>query len=341
MRTRSIALHIVFILLALLPVACGGQPVAPPTTEEPPPQQPTTPQRRAHHAMVFDSANRRVLLVGGSTQNGSGFRFFNDLWAFDQTGWQLLGTAGEPMSGRALAYDSRRSRVLSFGGYCSCRSTMGGRYDTLFRLVGNVWEPIATIPTRPSSDAGMVYDARRDRLIVFGGVGSANQMLGDTWEFDGSAWARASTAGPAGRIGFGMAYDAQRDRTILFGGFSSNPGAPLRDTWIYDGASTTWTQFTTALGPSARHSFGITYDSRRQRVVIFGGYGANDALLQDTWAWDGDGWELLSDTGPGPRAMGYLAYDSVRDRIVLFGPYGTNASLVDTWEFDGASWSKR
>src|SRR5688572_13354686 len=78
-----------------------------------------SPPRRAHHSLVYDTAAKRVLLTGGSTpaNGGNSFTFFNDLWAFDGTAWTERPASGEKMSGIGLAFDSRRSQVVSFGGY--------------------------------------------------------------------------------------------------------------------------------------------------------------------------------------------------------------------------------
>src|SRR5688572_22039219 len=77
------------------------------------------PPQRAHHSMTYDEATKRVVLTGGSTprDGGSRFEFFNDLWEFDGKAWTQRPSSGEPVSGVALAYDPRRRRLLSFGGY--------------------------------------------------------------------------------------------------------------------------------------------------------------------------------------------------------------------------------
>lgn len=42
----------------------------------------------------------------------------------------------------------------------------------------------------------------------------------------------------------------------------------------------------------------ITFDSVRQRVVLFGGHpGEGTQSLNDTWEWDGALWTQVADTG--------------------------------------------
>jgi hypothetical protein len=63
-----------------------------------------------------------------------------------------------------------------------------------------------------------------------------------------------------------------------------------------------------------------------------------------TWEWDGTDWSLRpSLVAPSPRQEHALAYDARRGRTVLFGgrDFGTNEALGDTWEWDGATWTRR
>jgi hypothetical protein len=99
-----------------------------------------------------------------------------------------------------------------------------------------------------------------------------------------------------------------------------------------------WTQIQD-FGPSLRLGAGISYDSDRDRIVLFGG-GAGNALLSDTWEFDGTNWEQVADFGPPGRVLGGMSYDTNRKKTVLFGgdftggPGDPNA----TWEWDGQYW---
>ncbi len=63
-----------------------------------------------------------------------------------------------------------------------------------------------------------VYDAFRDRLILYGGYdGSAR--LGQTWEFDGTLRSQATPAqSPGPRNYHHMVFDEVSARAMLFGG---------------------------------------------------------------------------------------------------------------------------
>jgi hypothetical protein len=293
---------------------------------------PALPAARAHHSMVYDAAARHVLLAGGSTSTDGGqtYRTFDDLWSFDGTRWTSRGASGAERSGMALAFDSTRGRVLAFGGYCPCKREDGGRFNDLLELRNDRWTAIGSIPTRASTDSHMVYDAPRDRLVLFGGNGD-RVLLHDTWEYDGASWRRFEGDGPGARADFAMTHDAARGRTVVFGGIGPT-GQPFGDTWEFDGR--TWTRVASE-GPSPRFSVHMAYDSKRGRSILIGGG-------TETWAWDGRVWTKLADAGPPARFLSALAYDEARDRVVLFGgrPGLPNLDANDTWEWDGAAWAR-
>lgn len=297
------------------------------------------PPARAHHALAYDPVTRRVLLTGGSTPRDSGrsFEFFNDLWAFDGRRWAALPASGDRLSGIRLAFDSRRARLVSWGGFD------GSARGDLRVLEPDGWRTVGTYPDMRASEPGTAYDPRRDRLIAFGGSASHDHVYGETWEHDGTRWTRIDVASPPARQAHVMVFDERRRRVVVFGGIGAAAArgerAPiLGDTWEYDG--TRWIRLDAA-GPSPRLIAGATYDSRRGMVVIFGGSGSS-GFLGDTWGWNGTEWRRLSEVGPPSRGMGQLAYDAARDRVVLFGGRRgyPNGDLADTWEWDGTQWTR-
>jgi hypothetical protein len=301
------------------------------------------PAKRAHHALVYDGHRQRVLLTGGNSPlaGGESYASFNDLWAFDGTRWTALRSSGLQVWGMRLAFDSRRRRVVSFGGN-SNRSPI----SDVRVLEHDAWTTLGRHSEMPAADAGFVYDSRRDRFIAFGGSVGDGSAHGDTWELAGSTWAKVASQSPPARQAHAMVFDERRGRTVIFGGTGPyGPGerAPwLGDVWEFDGRR--WRAREFANGPGPRTGPGAAYDSKRGVTVVFGGVG-NSGFLGDLWAWTGLEWRKLADAsaaGPVPRAMGQLAYDPRRDRVVLFG--GRNGwpdgDLNDTWEWDGATWRR-
>lgn len=302
-------------------------------------QAPAAPPKRAHHSLIYDPVMRKVLLTAGSTpiNEGQSFQFFNDLWAWNGSRWDRLGASGKELSGTALAYDSRRRRIVSFGGYAG-----GVSLGDVRTLDGATWRDEGVHPSILAAEPGFVYDSRRGRFVAFGGSAGRGQAQVVTWEYDGKSWSQVPGPGPAARQGHVFVYDQRRGRTVLFGGSGTAPAgqrAPqFSDTWEFDGQR--WLEIK-ASGPAPRTSAGAAYDSKRGVVIVFGGISAG-AFLADTWSWNGSEWKTLADAGPDPRAMGYLAYDAGRDRVVLFGGRKgyPNGDLNDTWEWDGVKWTK-
>ena len=184
---------------------------------------------------------------------------------------------------------------------------------------------------------GAAYDTDRGRLVVFGGY--IGRYIGDTWEWDGSAWTLVTSTGPMPRNSPAVAYDEARHQIVMFGGDTRDTGA-LGDTWVYDGIA--WRQVATS-GPPARSTHQMVYDSRRQRIVLFGG-SSGQQMFGDTWEWDGQQWTQRSTSGPPARTLYGLAYDRERGRTVLFGGTAMLApnapSFGDTWEWDGTRWTE-
>jgi hypothetical protein len=98
-----------------------------------------------------------------------------------------------------------------------------------------------------------------------------------------------------------------------------------------------WTQIGD-FGPSLRLGAQMSYDSARDRIVLFGG--DTNVSLGDTWEFDGNVWEQVADFGPPGRAIGGMCYDQGRKKTVLFGGElaGVPGDPKGTWEWDGQFW---
>ena len=83
----------------------------------------------------------------------------------------------------------------------------------------------------------------------------------------------------------------------------------------------------------------MAYDSKRERIVLFGG-SAGNVNFNDTWEWDGDNWTQVADNGPSARGGHAMAYDSSRGRVILFGGDDGQNSFGDTWAWDGTDWTQ-
>jgi hypothetical protein len=111
----------------------------------------------------------------------------------------------------------------------------------------------------------------------------------------------------------------------------------------------------TALGAATRASalparccVGMAYDSLHQNVVMFGGLDNNNAVLGETWVWDGTSWSQRNPTAsPCPRRSTRAAYDGISQKVLVFGgvagngcPVQAGKTLADTWLWDGTNWTQ-
>src|SRR6266571_525413 len=150
-----------------------------------------------------------------------------------------------------------------------------------------LWTQKQDVGPSARSNVAMVFDAARNRVVLFGGAGGSTAILfNDTWEWDGENWTQYEDIGPVPRSRHGMAYDSKRQRTVLFGGSAGNLN--LNDTWEWDGAD--WTQVADT-GPPARGGHGMAYDNLRGRVVLVDGVGESVVQVSETVSDSGwSGW---------------------------------------------------
>lgn len=284
----------------------------------------TGPAPRRGMAMAYDPVRRRVVLFGGVI----GTTRQSDTWEWDGTEWRSLPIAGPTARSEArMDWDPGAQRLILFGG----AGSGGTRVRDTWALSGQTWTQILpAAPTSPATGSGnaMVFDAARQRAILFGG--SVAPWM-DIFTLDpGGEWAQVQF-GPSARTGAAVAYDETRREAVLFGGLA---GSRQGDTWTFDGAQ--W-RMVAATGPSARNEHAMAYDPIRNRVILFGGN--TGSLNAETWSWDGSAWtRLFPANSPSARERHSMAFEPNLGGIVLHGG-STGASNAQTWFWDGSDWS--
>jgi len=183
------------------------------------------------------------------------------------------------------------------------------------------------------------------------GLGTTDVAPADT----GPMCPTEGSAQPDPRGDSAGAVDPVTGALWIFGG-DTGPTANCRttpvhrdDTWRYDPVCDRWTRVE-APGPSPRARMAYALDTRRRRLMVFGGRfragtTGNYTHLADLWALDlatGTWTAVEAPDGPSRRSNAALAYDAMADRLVLFGgnnnPSGLSFTpLRDTWTFDLAS----
>jgi hypothetical protein len=178
----------------------------------------------------------------------------------------------------------------------------------------------------------MVYDAGRGYSVLFGGQGSAGDLLGDTWTYENWRWRRWRTGWwrrrPPPRCGHSLAFDEEAGAAILFGGIDRNDN-PMGDTWAFNGVS--W-QPIRGPAPPARRYAAFAYDPDLKGCVLHGG--AEDdhgrRTFGDAWLCRGRTWTRMAihfDTDP--RDDHGMAYHRAARRLVMLeGVSGARGLLV-------------
>jgi hypothetical protein len=143
----------------------------------------------------------------------------------------------------------------------------------------------------PRNGAALAYDARRERVVLFGGSGASPE----TWEWDGARWTRRDAGEVAGRFNPAMTFDRSRGLVVRFGGWTGK--VRVDETWTL--GSGHWSRLDVP-GPPARNHTSFTYDSRRRRAVLYGGHDGEN-VFGDSWEWDGERWHLMASMPPERR----------------------------------------
>jgi hypothetical protein len=293
--------------------------------------------------MTFDAARGRVVMTAGY-----------GTWEWDGATWTLAGiecvTPGDCRLQHRIAYDAARRVAVSFGG----PPEAGGSPDArTWEWDGSDWTVRATAAAPPPLEGhGLAHDARRGRVVLFGGClvpctnpTAAGALSSDVWEYDGTSWAKVSQAGapPGARYSPYLVYDSRRETIVLAGGYAEG-GVPRTDVREWNG--TTWTDQTPAaptftMPPLALATPSLSaFDASRSRQVLVAG--------SETWERTGIAWTRTAPGSSPPPARKYarLAFDESRGRVVMYGGcplpcpnfYAAGALSSDVWEWDGLRW---
>lgn len=247
------------------------------------------PLGRVNAGGAYDARRGRAVVAGGSRKaaDGATWEVVGDSWEGDQSGWRRVA-AVSPRDHHALVEDGHGG-VLMYGGIPADRSGPWPTDTWVLRQDG--WTRVATDGPPGRGRAALVYDSKRQLVVLFGGVSAAsgpNQpqtFLSDTWTWDGARWQKVADGGPRGRYAHGMVFDERAGVILLYGGAAAHRDAPLSDMWQWDGSR--WTEIRLT-GPTPGHRYQpvMAYDRARDRTVLYGGIGG----ASDTWEWDGQQW---------------------------------------------------
>ena len=303
------------------------------------------PDARVTGNLVYSPKTNSLLLIDGYTKHPADGK--NNVYSWNGKQWKRIDVSGpDSKSLSTAAVDKKTNDILVFGGI-GRKGYESLRGDT-WRFNGTRWAQIKTNDIGTRDHCKMVYAANLDAFVMYGGQNEKRKGDSSTWILKNGEWKEMKIDGPGSRFHFGMAYDNLRSKVVLYGGY--NGRGLQQDTWEFDGEK--WKLITSA-GPGPRGRFSMVYDEDQKLVILFGGdvwkkkvdttVSADGELWDirsDTWAWNGNTWKQISDTGPA-RMLAALGYDPSRGKLVLYG--GGDAfqiSYADTWEFEKDKWIK-
>jgi hypothetical protein len=271
---------------------------------------------------IYDPVRDRIVLFGGV----SDLTFSNDVWALALAGtptWSKLTPAGTRPAGRddhSVVYDSVRDRLLVFGG----TDTYDNGFNDVWSLTLSgtpMWTPLTPGGTPPPPRFGhtAIYDAARDRMVIFGGANSVNSM-NDVWALalGGSpAWTPLAPTGtpPSPRFYHSAILEPARDRMIAFGGLQQ---VETNEAWALSLAATpAWTTLApSGAAPSARFGHTAVFRSPRDQMLVYGGNDGSDG--------DPETWAL---SWLGPAAAPVATSDRELDAVVFPNPVCKRADV--------------
>jgi N-acetylneuraminic acid mutarotase len=197
----------------------------------------------------------------------------------------------------------------------------------------------------------MVYDTKRDRIVLFGGRTEATEVKGspilrnDTWVWQNNDWTRINTtSAPQPRANAGTAYDIENDRVVLFGGTTLDANEepqPFYDTWEFDG--TNWQQVGANNAPTVTKPI-LEYDALRKQVLLIGLDPTSLASVMYRYDSSAKTWTQLSPaTKPACVNEGHLVYQESNQKVLFMSGLctsGTTNPLEEVFEWDGSTWTK-
>ena len=188
----------------------------------------SVPSARMGHTMGFDPLRQVVVMFGGEGSTG----VLDDTWEWNGSTWIARTPASRPpaRTNHGMVYDPINRQMVLFGG----RDAAGGKLNDTWLWDGaaGAWTQRVGAPSPAARESfGMQFDAVRQRVMVFSGLGAASH-LADAWDWNGSAWATVFVfPSPQSRQGMTMTYDAVSRNLVLFGGLTL--AGPRSDTWLF------------------------------------------------------------------------------------------------------------
>jgi hypothetical protein len=346
------------------------------------------PTKRSEIYGIADESSNTILVFGGNdgpiVSQMPKAAYTDDTWIFEPGyGWTQLDIEGpSPRARYGATYDPTNRRALIFGGRWRIENGSGDYtlYNDLwqFDFVTRTWTLLddGNGPSKRTYSS-LAWDDTTETLYLFGGMTNTSPMTIDVnmkvWRWDGAEWERSSTSGdkPSQRTFLSEAWDSKRQKLVIFGGQVGDYWSyAYNETYALDVNTMEWAQLNAGDGPSTRMHGHLTYDTARDRYLMFGGHtdigDGNDlwAMNPETGSWSVDrGADEFTGVGLGCAGVSsevpadYVDQDTsaperrhrgmftlMHDSLWIFGGMHAECSdhLDDTWRYplSGGDWTE-
>jgi len=277
-------------------------------------------------AAVYDEQDKRIYIYGGKGNDDTNT---NGLWSFEVATkqWSKLETSGfvpPPREDHTLILDEANRQLVLHGG----EDGPIGRELYLFDLASQEWKDATSEASPFRENHTAIYDPKKKRMLTFGGIGGDRLPLADTWALnldresdDYLGWSQVATGDvqPSIRTEVAGVYDSIGNRFFILGGRGRHKKQYLDDLWVMDLETDQWSlPATTGTKPYPIRHAGLTFDSLKNELVVFGGEivveiagDLEDFMVNSIWTLDLESMEWKDQTGYPPPMY---------DHVTLFVP---------------------
>jgi hypothetical protein len=298
--------------------------------------------------MIYDPVEKRIIMYGGAHWDNY-YHFYDELWSYkyETNTWTPIETPSSPRPrfNMMITYMNDRHQLFMFGGFSRGARRAGDTW--IYDIDSNTWMELHPDDhPSPRSDASISYDPVNDIIVLFSGYLYDDSHLQDTWiySFKEENWIMQDPQNsPLGQYGHHMVYSDITGQLLLYPGhwcIYSNGNMINHgyggNIWEYNVLEDRWFEYNSERTPPGRYWGNLIYDSKENRLILFGGHGAID--YYDTWTYsieDGIWEKVIQNVTPSKRGSSSMAYDPDNHVAVLFGGISDNGeSLGDTWILD-------